>query len=291
MITTVPELMALAHGIACRGDHRCYYCGAPCDGSHGVAEHVKPSFTGRDGAFAPGSPGVCAGCVLCLRDEATILLINGESRHMTRIAMRGWSWVVTADRALAASKAHLAELRAVLLSPPDPPWAVVLSDSGQKQLLYRGCVNRGGDACEVTLETERIRYRLAALAGRIALCTRLVAATGKPALAAPVDHRFATAVMARYADGESMVAEWCRVASEPLSRLAAWLSPKKEDACLEYPADAPAPDPDTRHRGPAPQAGRADRPEPQAGGGRAVGNPGSRQPMLFDPGAPVRGGA
>ena len=42
---SVPHLMALARGVVCQGDLRCFYCGAPCDGSNSVAEHIKETFT------------------------------------------------------------------------------------------------------------------------------------------------------------------------------------------------------------------------------------------------------
>lgn len=241
---SVPELYAIAYGQACQGLLRCYYCGAACDGSHSAADYVRDSFTGVSGVACPGSTSVCAGCVLCLRDAAEITLVNGEVRDMTRVAVRAWSWLITPDSALAASKAHLAEIRAACLGSlmgGDRPWAVVLSDSGQKHLLYRGVVNYGSSPVwSVTLEGERVDYRLDSLQTRLALCGRLVAATGKPALAAPVDFRFAASVMSRYTDGETLVREWDRVRREPLSRLTGWLSPNKE-ACLElYPSDAPA---------------------------------------------------
>jgi len=219
----------MAHGARCGGPNRCFYCGAACGVARPAAEYVRDSFTGRDSVVAPGSPWVCEGCVLCLRDAADVTLVTGETRHMDRIAVRAWSWLVTPDAALAASKAHLDALRASCLNGLSPaPWAVVLSDSGQKHLLYRGRVNFGPPPWVVTLEGEPITYRPESLAARLALCGKLVAATGKPALAEPVSWRFAAAVIGRYDDGEALISEWSQAREEPLSRLAAWLSPNKE---------------------------------------------------------------
>lgn len=236
-IRTVPELLAEAHGIACEGPHPCFFCGAPCDGSNPVGEHVKDSFTGRSGVVAPGSPGICNGCVLSLRDSATIDLLDGTRRHCPRIAMRGWSWLITRVSAEAGNKSHMTALRRAALEPPEPPWALVLSDSGQKHLIYRGAINHGGESCTITLETERIGCTARSLRDRLALTSRLVAATGKPALAAPITVNFAVAVVGRYRDGETLLETWGRVRDEPLSRLAAWLSPAKEDAQIEWPSD------------------------------------------------------
>jgi len=155
--------------------------------------------------------------------------------------VRCFSWVITAQQAQAATKADLAYLRNVCLNPPPPPCAIVLSDSGQKHLLYRGVVNHARDPLTVTLETERITYWIAKLRTRLSLCGHLIAATGKPALSEPPDARLGMAVIGRYRDGEAFINQWQYVWQEPLSRLASWLSPPKEVCERDYPSDI-APD-------------------------------------------------
>ena len=236
---SVPHLLARAHGLDCAGPLACFYCGAPCDETCPASEYVKDSFTGRQGVRAPGSPAVCAGCVLCLREDAEVSLIDGTRRRVAKGCMRAWSWLVTADRALAASKAHLDRLRTACLEPPPAPWALVLSDSGQTHQLYRGVVNHGGPPWVVTLEAEPIAYRPAELRNRLDLCGRLIAATGKPALAEPIAARFALAVLNRYpAAGEALLADWARLRGSPAARLAAWLAPNKEICLHEYPGES-----------------------------------------------------
>lgn len=235
--TSIPHLLAMAHGETCDGPHRCLYCCAPCDGRHLAADHVKSSFTGRNGVAAPGSPYVCAGCTLALREDAEIVMIDGTVRRVPKGCMRAFSWIVTRDRAHAASKAHLDHLRAACLDPPEPPFAIVLSDSGQTHQLYRGVVNHGGEPVVVTLEAERIAYRVADLAGLLPVAARYCAATGKPALAEPVQAHGAMKVIERYRGGEAVVLTWERVWSTPLGRLAAWLCPPRDDCREEYPAD------------------------------------------------------
>ncbi|MGE4195965.1 MAG: hypothetical protein AB7G11_02420 [Phycisphaerales bacterium] len=272
----MPELYARVHGVACLGSQRCYYCGAACgSGDDGpVSTFVKDSFTGRSEVVSPGSDRVCAGCLLCLRETASVPLIDGTVRQLAKCAMRSWSWLITAERAVAASKAHLRELRSACLDgiAADGPWAIVLSDSGQKHLLYRGVVNHGvNPPWTVTLEGERIGYHPDALRSRISLCGRLIAATGKPALREPVGVNFAIDVIERYRDGESLIEEWSRVRREPLSRLAAWLSAKKENAQHEHPADRVSAEPAS-----IPAAAAAD-----PGRGRAAsttGGPGGPEP-------------
>lgn len=296
---SVPQLYAMAHGVACIGSSPCFYCGAPCGpGSGGdVSVYVKDSFTGRSEVVAPGSPFVCAGCVLCLREDATVQLIDGTARHVAKCAIRSWSWLVTETATIAASKAHIRELRSVCLAGdggnPGKPWALVLSDSGQKHLLYRGVVNHGGPPWRVTLEVERIDYTPESLAARLRLCGQLIAATGKPALAEPLTPRFAGAVMERYQNGETLVEDWSRVCREPLSRLAAWLSPKKEDCKHEHPSDRvsesaatpviTAADSSDPGRGSiSEEVGGTCRPRPHDRRERATRDPRAGQGVLFD---------
>jgi CRISPR type IV-associated protein Csf1 len=234
---TVPALLALASGKTCAGPHRCFYCGAACNIKWPAATYVKDSFTGRNGVVAPGSPWVCQGCVLCLRESCTIAMLAGKKRHEQK--MRGYSWVVTSHGAKAATKADIRELRAICVSPPDPPWAIILSDSGQTHQLYRGRVNHScSEVVTLTLEAEAITYRTDQLVAALAVAGRICAACGKPSLSEPITGNRAIAVMERYAGGESLLATWSSLWSTGLGRLAAWLTPKKEVAQIEYQEDA-----------------------------------------------------
>lgn len=245
-VTTVPHLLAIAHGKECLGDHPCFYCGAPCDGSNPVADYVKSSFTALAGVAAPGSPGVCDGCVLALRESATITMIDGRAHNAAKIAMRAYSWIITADSAVAASKAHMDQLRAACLDPPEPPYAIVLSDSGQTHQIYRGVVARSKDVAVVTLECERAIYSSRDLVPILELSGKLAACVGKPGLkSARWPASLADRIYSRYRDADALIDEWLRVQNTPLGRLAAWLTPKMEDCQREHPGDfdrgSPAP--------------------------------------------------
>lgn len=232
-IYSVPHLMAIAHGLDCAGPHACHYCGAPCAEDYPARVHVKDSFTGRGGVVAPASPWVCAGCVLALREDAEITLLDGETRAGQKV--RGYSWVVTATSALAATKAHLGRLRALCLEPPEPPFALVLSDSGQTHQLYRGVVCRSRERVAVTLEAEPIGYRPRDLRRALDLAGGVAAATGKPALREPLSHNSAMRVLAYHGPGEEALIEaWHAIHTSPIGRLAAWLCPAKEECGREY---------------------------------------------------------
>jgi len=233
--TSVPHLLALATGKDCIGTHRCWYCAAPCGEVFPTARYVKDSFTGRTGVAAPGSPWVCQGCVLCLREDARIAMLAGKRRDGQR--MRSYSWVLTAGSARAATKAHLVEHRAICIAPPPPPFALVLSDSGQTHQFYRGVVNHASDPTVVTLEGERIAYRRHELTTLLRLAARISAVAGKVMLREPMAPMVAIRVIEAYIDGESLVAAWEKAWSTGPGRLAAWLAPSKADAQQEYQPD------------------------------------------------------
>ena len=230
--------MALAHGLCCAGPYHCLFCAAPCGVQHPATDYLRDSFTGRDSLSCPGSPWVCVGCVLCLRESCDVPLCDGTVRPVAKAAMRAWSWVVAPAKATAASKAHLDWLRSVCLDQPQPPFAICLSDSGQKHLLYRGVVCHDRENFVVTLEGLRVAYRPEDLSALLNNAGRLCAATGKPALSEPPDARLGMAYLERYPDGENDLETWCQEWQSPLGRLAGWLCPARERCRELYPAAA-----------------------------------------------------
>ncbi len=244
---SVPHLLAMAFGEDCVGEERCALCGAPADGSRTVKEWIKSSFTDRNLMARPASRFVCAGCALSLRENCEVPLTDGTTVLRTTSAMRGSSWLISETKAMSANLGSLAALRDACLDPRsfagcESAWAIVLADSGQKHLIYRGVLNgplgAGPDpACCATLEGERIAYRPSELRDRIDLCSRLIAATGKPALAEAPSFRFAQSVMDHWGEdeGQRRLDMWVRVRRDPLSRLAAWLSPNREACRLLHP--------------------------------------------------------
>jgi len=161
-----------------RGDRRCFYCASSCDAQFRASQYVRHSFTARD--TVAGGEFVCSGCVASLNEKATVMLPDGTIR--TRQKMRNYSWLLTPDRAIAATKSHRAWLLDQCLQPPDPPFVISISDSGQKQLLYRSRISHSRDPITVTLEGEVIAVAPAVLADRVWTCKRIAAVLGRPAL-------------------------------------------------------------------------------------------------------------
>jgi len=238
---TAPQLFASYWP---EGPHRCYYCGGRCDETHRAADLVQSSFTARD--TVAGGEYVCPGCIAAMDERATITLADGEVREGQRV--RCYSWVITAEAAIAATKAHRAWLTGACLSPPEPPYVISISDSGQRHLLYRAVVCHSREIITATLEGERVTFTPYELDERLTLCRKLIAATGKPALSEAPTARFGMSVVSHH-DDESLISTWLECREQPLSRLAAWLSPPKEECLLEFPAPAaPAPTACARHR-------------------------------------------
>lgn len=229
----IGELFATARGYAySAGAEHCFYCGTSCDQSFTSAKYVKQSFTSRDTVC--GGNYVCGGCVAALDEQATIELPTGEVR--TGQKTRCYSWVFNRGRALAATKAHREWLVGVCLYPPEPPFVVCLSDSGQKHLLYRGKVCHSREVLTVTLEAEPITFRPQELTERMQLAKRIAAAIGKPSLAEPLSLNQQMGVINYHGLGvEPVLNAWLAVQNQPLSRLAGWFCPAQKECKLEYP--------------------------------------------------------
>lgn len=211
--------------------HRCFFCGGLCGEEMPTASFVKKSFTGLDTVTL--SPWVCLGCVASQDERANITLADGEVRESQKV--RGYSWVIDGAGPIAATKAHREWLIGKCLSPPEPPFVICISDSGQKHLLYRAVVCHSREVVTVTLEGQVITYRPHKLQDRLDLCKRICAATGKPAMVETLTSQSQMRVVEHY-DSDEWLTEWLAVAESPLTKLATWLTPKREDCENEHPA-------------------------------------------------------
>jgi CRISPR type IV-associated protein Csf1 len=233
-----PELLTHNFGRTYRhGAERCYFCGGACDTSNSVRDFVPDTFTARNAVAVPGSGFACDGCVWTQRIAET-LTVEGEMREHQK--PWNYSWIVTANSARALTKAHIPILRDACLNPPEPPFAIALASSGQRHILYLTPVNESRGSYVIGFEGERIPVSPASLSARIDLTSRLSAAIGKPRLPEPPAFSVYRDSMARYRDGEAMADEWSRVWSEPLSRLAVFLTDRKDVCDEHYPSTSAA---------------------------------------------------
>lgn len=236
MIKTASQLFAQSLGISCHGKNLCYYCGGSCGAEFPAKNHVKSSFSDTDIVQRPGSEFVCAGCVACLQEKADITLIDGEKRTGQKI--RNYSWIITQDSAKAATKSHRERIQLTLVSPPDPPFVLCVSDSGQKHFLphiSRVCHSKRFVTCN--LDGEIIVYEPAHLVLRYSLTMQICAVLGKPSLDGLLTTSQSMQVM-DYHNDACLVDEWNKVCNEPLTRLALWVTPPKKDCANAYPKTA-----------------------------------------------------
>ena len=194
------------------------------DGTHTTAQYVKGSFTAISSVACPGSRDVCDGCVACLNESADIVVGH---EHRTAQKIRNYSWILSSRGAVACTKGQREVLLHACLHPPEPPYAIVIAVSGQRQLLYRGVVCWSQDLVTVSLEEERITYQPPELLERLELLRQIVSLTGKPALEEGLSVHQQCQIVEQL--GEEAIQKWDRVARASLSRLALFLLPKKEE--------------------------------------------------------------
>ena len=225
------QLFALSRGVyLSRGSARCFYCSAECDEEFPARDFVRPTFTGRDSVR--GGDFVCVGCALSVCGKMGVQFHDGSVRE-NQMA-RTYSWVLTPRHAIAATKKHRDWLLGQCLDPPEPPFAIVISDSGQKHLIYRGVVSWSRDTVSLTLEAERITYRPRELSARLQICKCVAGVLGKPALSEYISYR-QQMMLVEYHGDESLAAAWLAVAEQPLTRLAAWFTPSRKECQSELP--------------------------------------------------------
>lgn len=207
----------------CHGPERCFYCGNPAGD---IKLKLSSSFIDWWSVPYPSSTVICAGCEVALREK---IEIPGKDKLQKT---RNYSWLVTRSEQRPFTKADKAEILSVLLSPPEPPWAFALADSGQKHLLYRTDVNEQAEPpYRVQLEEVAVDYTPDQLMQRLALCKRVVAAVGvsNAREAEGVGPAIAYSNMHGECDGWC---EWESIRCEPLSRLALFVCPNSE-ACKD----------------------------------------------------------
>jgi CRISPR type IV-associated protein Csf1 len=261
------------------GPHNCYYCGGWCSGYFDALEYVKDTFTNRDIVHFPGSKFVCHGCVDSMGSGADeMLMIDGTTKRRENdrgMQPRMYSWVLTIEKKLAGTKAHIEQFRDTIFDPPEPPFAIVLADSGQKQIIFRAPVALDRDVFPVMLEDDPILVIRDEFGEYLKKAMRLCAATGKPALRDNLGMSAAIAVDNYYGD-LSALEYWAEIQNEPMAKLAAWVCPNKEVSQNEYP--------NIERRGIPAQARRVGRPESQVAGNGAGSDQGrGSQIPLFSP--------
>ena len=210
------------------GEEVCFYCGDNCGTKHTKKEFVKGTFTNRDIVKYPGSDFVCGPCVESLITGYTTALIDGDVKTGRGGSPRFFSWVLESERRRAFSKRHLDFAREICLNPPEPPFSIILADSGQKQLIFRAAVNYERENYSLLLEDKEVIVNVCILKDYLEKAAKVSAAIGKVALTAPDQFVNWKNVIDLYGD-EGPLLEWVKIYSTPLGELAAWLCPGKKE--------------------------------------------------------------
>jgi hypothetical protein len=228
------ELIALANRQRCVGDNLCTYCGSPAAGAYDLPD----SFTQQSTLLHPNSSYRCVGCEWSQRETGTATYPDGTTKEWARSFARYHNWFLEENKAVPFTYAHREWLQNKLLDPPTGPWICSLTTGGQRHFLYMAksgtrdhpIANLDGLAIPYTVDTLRDRRRLT---------VSLAACVGAVGLAdSPGPSLWCAAVGLWGEAAEPMLAEWSRVWCEPLSRLAVYLTPKKEDALHECRLDS-----------------------------------------------------
>ncbi len=126
-----PELVEVS-------DARCWLCGGPTGGQgRPKKKAILDTFNDRDHARSLVSQSICPGCAFCLS-------------HTT---LRNYSILATEEGLRHPGRA---EIRGLLLEPPEPPFVLCIAVSGQKWLHFRAQVAYSRDGYPAQMEETRI---------------------------------------------------------------------------------------------------------------------------------------
>lgn len=232
-IISTPALIGMAIGKPPQGPHRCFYCGADCEESNSVDDHVKDTFTNWSQVACPGSKWVCHGCVYTMEQSLWLSLPDGTERRVDRNAGRIASWMITPTKLTAFLPANRHQLRDLCANPPTEMFAVSVAVSGQKHLLYRAPVNPAHNPAKgprntirISFEEEHITYRPVEFASLVAMVEPLIAIYGKTVLGDPfLGAQYRPAPV----DTVELLSAWHERCREPIARLALHLSPSRDE--------------------------------------------------------------
>lgn len=204
-------------------DKICRFCGNVAEGVS-FESWVKPTFTDHD-KLQPGEI-VCQDCLFWLNERSQDLATRMGKEKPQR--MRNYSHFVVSGEWKPLSKAHKAEVTALLLGASFPELAVI-AESGQKHIVFRARRNPPGaqagwvqfEEQSIWLEPDALRALLVIIEPALAIFAKGEIATGqyKP-------HRIRKYSLERWQELEAAIRAQ---RGAPLLKLALFLAQKQED--------------------------------------------------------------
>lgn len=218
------------------GDDTCAFCAAKIRGEILKKDYIKDTFTDYHELLCPDSPYICNGCAASLGECVQPLKMIDGSQKTDKpgagraLANRWFSWICHGSTVLAATKAHIRQLREFALNAPrGEECAIILSDSGQKHCIFKApTFFADGIRIIARLEDETIYADVCELSNWLDVLDQMSAVIGKPALLdtlSPVQ----VASLLDASISEAGIMQWFNeIQHLPLGRLAAWLSRPKD---------------------------------------------------------------
>lgn len=220
---------------------KCCICGCGTSNALKGKDFFGDTFRDYREMQARLSPYICSMCALSLKDvpSGVVTYLDG-TKKTPRSALRGLGWrffswyLVEGEDPLGATKAHCKELRNVMLHPPvGKRFAIIIADSGQKQLIYRldaQRIERDGMTYTVQFETEQVLiddefWRLLSIADKLA------DVIGKTRILEPASYLTLSKCLDTYGDGFLDDFDFFSARIDtPAARLCGFLAMKKEEA-------------------------------------------------------------
>lgn len=149
------------------GSERCCICGCGTSDALLGKDYFGDTFRDYREMQDRLSPYICSMCALSLKDvpSGVVTYIDGSTKtpksEKRGLGWRFFSWyLVEGKPPIGATKAHCKELREVMAHPPiRTHFAIIIADSGQKQLIYRldaQYIEHGYTPYLVQFETEQV---------------------------------------------------------------------------------------------------------------------------------------
>lgn len=156
-------------------DPLCWLCGGETGGAGWPQPGTfPPTFTNHNLARVPTSRTVCGPCVALASKQTweAYVAAHPDKGLKTGHAMswRFYSHLFTPGQHACPTRAGW---RAILLSPPEPPFLAVMATSGQKHILFRGQVATDREWFPLQVEDERVWIDRAGFARCLDLFERL----------------------------------------------------------------------------------------------------------------------
>jgi len=205
----------------------CFYCGERCDDKYSIKEYVKKTFTNYDIIKSPSSKYICKECVWAFGSKSKIKMIDGENREGSP---RNYCWYITKNKKIAYTKSHMEYLRKLLIDEKlETPFKIIISDSGQKHLIFRSNWNYQNNNFEIQFEEESIIIKKEELYKTLQLANKLSAVFGKMNLLKCDDVSYSISYFKYYNNLDDYY-RWLKIKDKKISKLAAWLSKNQKEA-------------------------------------------------------------